>query len=237
MIPITVNPSIIASLPTGLQAPGSSITGQVQASAPVASAVSGSLTLIFNENAAGLSNPYVNPGVCFSSSGCTNPPQTSTPFTIQAGSSTASIPPLQTGTVAGDIVVTLNVPGQAPTTSILTVPRVAPVIEANSVQILDLTSTGFVVELVANSTPRDLQNAAFTFSAASGANINGTSTFNVDVSSLLAQWYASSEGQSYGSAFSLQVPFTLSGNGKAIQSVTVTLTNSAGTSAPMTGTP
>jgi hypothetical protein len=156
---------------------------------------------------------------------------------MQAGSSTVSIPPVQTCTVAGDIVATLDVPGQTPTTSILTVPRVAPVIEANSVQILDLTSTGFVVEVVANSTPRDLQTASFTFNAASGASINGTNTFNVDVSSLLTQWYASSEGQSYGSAFSLQVPFTLSGNAKAIQSVTVALTNSVGTSSAVTGTP
>jgi hypothetical protein len=237
MIPITVNPAVTTTLSTGMQQPGTSVTGQIQSSQPATSPLSGNLTLTFNENASGVPNPYANPGVCFSSSACANPPQTTTNFTIAAGSSTASIPPVQTGTVAGDIVVTLNVTGQTPTTSVLTVPRVAPIIEANSVQILDVTSSGFVVEVVANSTPRDLQTAKFTFNAANGSYINGTNTFNVDVSSLLAQWYASSQGQSYGSAFSLQVPFTLTGDPKAIQSVTVTLTNSVGTSAPVTGTP
>jgi hypothetical protein len=158
-------------------------------------------------------------------------------FTIAAGSTSTSLPAVQTGTVAGDVVATLSVAGQQDTTATLTVPRTAPVIEANSVQILDLTSTGFVVELVANSSPRDLQTASFTFNAASGTQISGSATFSVDVSSALTQWYSSSEGQSYGSAFSLQVPFSLSGNSSAIQSVTVTLTNSAGTSASATGTP
>jgi hypothetical protein len=148
-----------------------------------------------------------------------------------------SLPTVQTGSVAGDVVLTLSVAGQPDTASRLTVPRTAPVIEVNSVQILDLTSSGFVVELVANSSPRDLQSANFTFNAAGGAQISGTASFTVDISSALSSWYASSDGQSYGSAFSLQVPFTLSGNPSAIQSVTVTLTNSAGTSAAVTGTP
>jgi hypothetical protein len=235
---ITVNPLVSLALPSGTQQPGSSVaTGQVQVAQAAAAPISGTISLSFNENAANLPNPYANPGVCFSTSSCSTPPQTTTSFTIPAGSTSVSIPAVQTGTVAGDIVVTLTVTGQPNSTSTLTVPRAAPIIEANSVQILDLTSTGFVVEFVANSSPRDVQSATFTFNAASGAQINGTSSFTVNVSSLLSQWYSSTQGQGYGSAFSLQVPFTLSGSASAIQSVTVTVTNSAGTSAPVTGTP
>ncbi len=236
---IVIDPLITLSLPTTSQQPGSTVTtAQVQSAQAVPAPVSGTITLGFNENATGLPTPYTNPGVCFSSTTCATPPQTTTPFTIPAGSTSVTIPAVQTGTVAGDIVLTLTVNnGQPDTTSTLTVPRTAPVIEANSVQILDLTSTGFVVELVANSTPRDLQTATFTFNAAPGAQISGTAAFSVNVSSLLSQWYSSTQGQTYGSAFSLQVPFTLSGNSSAIQSVTVTLTNSAGTSAGVTGTP
>lgn len=235
---ISVNALISLVLPNGTQQPGNSITsGQVQAAQPVSSVVTGTVTLNFNPDATGLSSSYVNPGVCFASSSCTSPPQTSTTFSIPAGSTSVSLPALQTGTVAGDIVATLSVTGQPDTTADLTIPRTAPVIEANSVQILDLTSAGFVVELVANSSPRDLQTASFTFNAVSGAQISGSATFTIDVSSALTQWYSSSEAQSYGSAFSLQIPFSLSGNPSAIQSVTVTLTNSAGTSASATGTP
>ena len=83
--------------------------------------------------------------------------------------------------------------------------------------------------------PRDLKTATFTFNAASGTVINGTSAFSVDVSSLMNGWYAGSSSQQYGSLFSLTVPFTFSGSSAAIGSVTVTLTNSAGTSSPATG--
>jgi hypothetical protein len=236
--------AITITFPGGTQQqPGATVSnGQITLAQPLSTDLTGSLSLSFNENAAALPPQYVNPGVCFSSTSCSTPPQTTASFTIPAGSTTATIPAIQTGTVAGDIVVSVTVscPSTAtcPTsTSTLTVPRRAPIIEANSVQILDLTSSGFVVELVASSTPRDVQTATFTFNAAPGAQINGTNTFNVNVSSLLSQWYSSTQGQTYGSAFSLQVPFTLSGSASAIQSVTVTLTNSVGTSSAVTGTP
>jgi hypothetical protein len=121
-------------------------------------------------------------------------------------------------------------------TSTLTIPASAPVIEANSVQIVNVTSGGFDVELVATSTTRQLNLATFTFTAVAGSQISGTATFNVDVSSLLAGWYASSSGLTYGGAFSLTIPFTLSGSASVIQSVNVTLTNSVGTSPAVSGT-
>jgi hypothetical protein len=56
------------------------------------------------------------------------------------------------------------------------------------------------------------------------------------VSSLLPSWFATTSNYQYGGAFSLTIPFTISGPASAIQSVSVTLTNSVGTSAPVSGT-
>jgi hypothetical protein len=228
-------PTVSISPPTSTAQPGGAVTNlQVQTAQPVTTSVSGTVSLSFNANT---SAPYgSNPQVCFSSSACGASPATTTSFTIPAGSSTAALPAVQAGTVAGNVVLTVAVDGQPNTTATITVPRAAPVIEANSVQIMDVTATGFVVEVVANSSPRDLQTATFTFSAAPGAQLNGTTTFSVDVSSALSAWYSSTQGQGYGSAFSLTVPFTLSGDASAIGSVSVTLTNSVGTSAAVSGT-
>jgi hypothetical protein len=233
---ITINPVLSISI-SGTQQPGLQISnGQVQAASPAPADINGNISLTFTPNASDLPAAYTNPGVCFSTTTCGTSPVTSIPFTISAGQTSVIItPPLQTGTVAGDIVLTLTTPGQT-VTSRATIPRLPPIIEANSVQILDVTSTGFVVELVANSTPRDVQSVSFTFAAAAGAQLNGTTTFSVNIDSAMSQWFSSSQGQGYGSAFSLQVPFTFSGNSAAIGSVSVTLTNSVGTSTAVTGT-
>jgi hypothetical protein len=118
----------------------------------------------------------------------------------------------------------------------VTIAPLAPIIEAGSVQITNVTSTGFDVELVATSTTLDLKSATFTFAPAAGAQISGTSTFTADVSTLLPAWLTSSNYQ-YGGAFSLSIPFTISGPASAIGSVSVTLTNSVGTSPAVSGTP
>jgi len=158
---------------------------------------------------------------------------------VPSGTTTVSFPkPLDPGTVAGTLTATLSVQGQTTVSynSTLTIPPLAPIIEANSVQITDVTSTGFNVELVATSTTLDLKTATFTFTAASGAQISGNSTFTADVSTLLPTWFATASNYKYGGAFSLSIPFTISGPASAIQSVSVTLTNSVGTSSAVSGT-
>jgi hypothetical protein len=65
-----------------------------------------------------------------------------------------------------------------------------------------------------------------------GAKLQTTSV-SVDVSSLFAAWYQNPASLATGSQFSLTVPFTVSGNVSTIASVTVTLTNSLGASAPV----
>ena len=98
-----------------------------------------------------------------------------------------------------------------------------------------MTAGGFDVEFVATSTTRDATQATLTFTPTTGDQITGISTFTVDVSASSAAWFSSSSGLTYGGAFSLTIPFTLTGSASAIQSVSVTLTNSIGTSAAVTG--
>jgi hypothetical protein len=216
--------------------PQQAINAGLQLSQAHASDLSGTLTLSFAPSAADLPAPYVNPGVCFTTvSSCAATPEISTTFTIPAGSTVLILPSIQTGTVAGTITLTVTTANSTPVTGGVLVPAAVPVIEADSLQITDLTSTGFVLELVADSTPRDLQSATFTFNAANGTQLTGPTTFTIELGSLLSQWFSSSEGQSYGSLFSLTVPFSLSGSTSAIGSVSVTLTNSVGTSIPAVG--
>src|SRR5581483_11009933 len=121
---IVVNPLVSINLPTTTQQPGAAVgNGQIQTAQPTPVALSGTVSLAFAGNAAGLPSPYTNPGVCFaSSSTCGNPPQTTSSFTIPAGSSSVALPSLLTGTVAGDITVTLDVTGQPATTETITIP-------------------------------------------------------------------------------------------------------------------
>jgi hypothetical protein len=92
-----------------------------------------------------------------------------------------------------------------------------------------------------------LQSALYTFTAASGATITVTGAnggtvsapnqISVNVTPQLTQWFAGSSSQANGSVFSLQTPFTLTGDATALQSVSVTLKNSIGVSAQLSCTP
>lgn len=202
----------------------------------------GILTLSFVPNAAGVPNGYMDPALQFAAGG------TTFNFTIKAGttSPTVSIPNIQQGTVAGQITVTLtsllagtlNVLPAAPLNASVTVPPLAPVVESCSVGAI--ASGAFSVQLDAYSTPRDLASAIYSFTPASGAQITitaanggqvaGTTQILVPVTTQLSQWFAGSASQPNGSVFSLQAPFTISGDASALQSVSVMLTNSVGAS-------
>jgi hypothetical protein len=169
---------------------------------------------------------------------------------MSQGSTSAALAatnPIQIGSVAGTITITLTaltetvngqtiafiLPAPNPTATIV-IPRLAPAITA--VKIINVTSTGFTVDIVASSTPRDLTSASVTFTAASGDQLTGVSYPTISVSSPAATWFSSTAGQSDGGAFDLQIPFTFSGSTNAIGSVSVTLTNSVNTSSPASGT-
>jgi hypothetical protein len=163
-------------------------------------------------------------------------------FTIPVGATLATVP-LQQGTTAGTITVILKslVAGstsvllESQTSQPITVPLLTPAITPGSVTITNRTSTGFSIQLMGYSTPRALANATFTFKPASGATLNGTS-FTVALDSVAPSYFSGTSGLANGSNFELVTPFTFSGDTSALGSVTVTLSNSEGTSTSQTAT-
>ena len=152
-------------------------------------------------------------------------------FTIAAGS-TAFAASLQTGTVAGRIDLTITrlvaagqsiLPSPAPVRSVQ-IPRSAPVI--SSVQVVR-TSGGFDVQVTGYSTPRQVTQAVFVFTAAAGKNLQ-TTQVTLPVDSAFTTWYNSTTSGQFGSTFLYTQPFTIQGDASAIASVSVTLTNAVG---------
>ncbi len=196
--------------------------------------LTGVVQLSFTPNAFGVTD---NPQVVFQGGG-----RTAT-FSIAAGQTSFSLPAVQQGTVAGTIhleVVSLkegNVDVLAtPHPSIdLTVPRLAPTIDATQVSFANETANGFDVIISGFSTPRDIKSVVLTFAPSSGATLNGTTSFTVDVTSVFSQYYSSSASQLVGSMFqNLDIPISVNGDKTAIGSVTVVLTNSVGNSTSVT---
>jgi YVTN family beta-propeller protein len=209
---------------------------------PATADLNGTLTLTFTSKAADTSAGYIDPMTCFIDA--SNQCVTQLNFTIPAGTNTATLPnsgTVQQGTTAGTIIVTLTaltaggtsvLPQPAPSLSVV-VPTLPPVIK--SVSIVNETSTGFSVQVTAYSTPRDLANATFVFTAASGTDLDGTSPPAVALGPTAQPYFASANGALGGGTFVLTVPFTYSGDTSALGSVAVTLSNSMGLSSPLTG--
>jgi hypothetical protein len=159
-------------------------------------------------------------------------------FTIPPGTTQYNFS-FQAGTVAGTIQLGLTfeeagvdvtpTPAPALSTQIL---AAAPSI--TSLVVTDI-SGGIQVVIDGLSTTRDMKTATFQFTPAAGATLQTTSV-TVDVSSMFASWYQNPSSLAMGSQFSLTIPFTISGNVNTIASVSATLTNSVGTSAPVSGT-
>ncbi len=193
--------------------------------------VNGRLTLTFTSDA---TNPADDPAVQFSTGGRT------VDFTIPAGQTRAVFPAanlaIQTGTVAGRIVVTaqftaggVNVtPTPAPSFT-ATVRAAAPVISRVRAT---RTSTGIEVEVVGFSTPRAMTQAVFRFTP-SGAGTLQTTELTVPLDTVFTTWYRSDASRAFGSSFTYTQPFTVTGNVAAIGSVSVTLVNAQGSSQSM----
>jgi hypothetical protein len=219
---------------SGPVAPGTNITTAALSVTPasaVAASVTLGLTFTPNSSVTGLPAGYQGDVGFVSNTGTKS---STSVVAIPASSTSVPIPTLDPGTVAGSLVVG----GANVTPATVTIEPAAPIIEPGSIQITNATGSGFDVELVATSTTRDLSSATFTFSPSANGQLSGTTTFNVDVTSLFngaKGWFASTSGLTYGGAFSLTIPFTLTGSSTAIGSVSVTLTNSVGTSTSVSG--
>lgn len=211
---------------------------QVSLGSPYPAAIQGQLILSFQPN----SGPN-DSTIQFSSGG------TTVTFNIPLGSTTAafvdnhglSIPQLQiqTGTAAGTIIVSLSnlsatgvdiTPTPAPSVT-TQIASAAPVISniqvvRNADSATGCTQGQICIQVTGYSTAREVAQATFAFSAASGQTLQSSAgSISVDVDNLFSNWFSSS---TMGSQFIFVQPFTVTGDPAAVLPVSVTLTNRIG---------
>ena len=157
-------------------------------------------------------------------------------FTIAANATTATFPQakllMQTGSVAGTITLTVKLqaggadvtPNPAPSKTVK-INRTAPVIRTLK---LVPGASGFELSITGYSPSRELTQAAVSFTGTSGLQ---TTSLTVPLTTAATQWFQDSSSLQYGSQFQIVQPFTVIGTANAVTSVSVTLSNSIGTSA------
>ncbi len=204
-------------------------TLRVNLAGPFAAALRGVATLTFTSEAV---VPADDPAVQFATGGRT------AEFTIPAGETNARFGSadnvgVQTGSVAGRIHVTLRIfageqevtPSPQPAHE-MQVRRMAPVIRSVRAT---RTANGLEVRVTGISSPREVTQATFQFTAAAGANLQ-TSQVTVNVGQAFGTWYQNPNSFPFGSAFEYVQPFTVSGSTADVAAVSVTLVNSQGSS-------
>lgn len=196
---------------------------QLELSAPYAVAISGQLLLAFSpQSGAG------DAAVQFASGG------RSLDFTIPAGATTAQFsveqPALQTGTVAGSLILTARIQSLGvdivPTpvaVSTLRVERAAPVVASAR---FTRGSGTLEAQIIGYTTAREVTQAVFRFSASSGTL--SQSEITVAVEDIFSRWFNDAGAAEYGSQFKFTQPFTIQGDASAVSLVSVTLTNRVG---------
>jgi hypothetical protein len=169
----------------------------------------------------------VDPAVQFSTGGTTYS------FTLPANSTNAPTILLQTGTLAGSITVTLTLEANDQDVTpaglqpvVIIVPASAPVLTSVS---LNRSGNTLTVTVEGYSSTRDMTSALFNFTPAAGQELQDPQ-LTVDVATDFSTWYAQQSSIQYGSAFTYTQAFDLSGDASAVGGVSVTLTNSVGTS-------
>jgi hypothetical protein len=210
--------------------PAQSLSAGLQLGGPYPVDISGTVTMTFAASAL----QGDDPAIVFSTGGRTAnftlPANTQQP--LFGGSTNLQI--ASTGTVAGTIGVkassirtpTGDVTPAPPPGSTIAIPKQAPVITGVT---LSKVTGGVNVEIRGYSTTREVSQAAFLFTAAAGSNLV-TSSQVANVTALFNTWYSSTGSAQYGSQFVVDIPFPITGDLSAIGGVTVTLTNSVGTS-------
>jgi hypothetical protein len=161
-------------------------------------------------------------------------------FNIAANAATATFAGsattvgLQTGTVAGTITIGATLSGgqtdltpPSGSATLITINRLVPAITSVTASRSSLTLT---VTVQGYSTTRELISATFTFN---GANIQSPPV-SVDLRSLSNGWFVNqaSTAANTGGQFSYVQQFAVTGDATKVTSVSVTLTNSIGTSSP-----
>jgi hypothetical protein len=222
-----VPPISLIGLPQTLP-PGTQTNITIQLAQPFPVTVTGTLTLVFEPNAV---NNADDPAVQFSSGGRT------VTFTIPAGQTAGTFPvaPLRilSGTVAGTIRIrTTTSPDSATPVPEATVPvsRSVPVITAGTAQL----GTGtFTLQIDGFSNTREISAATVRLTPVAGAPLN-TTDVPVSVAGAFTAYYQSAASAPFGGQFRLVLPFNVAGALNDIESATITVTNSVGTSQPFT---
>jgi hypothetical protein len=195
--------------------------------------LNGTLTLVFT-SAVGASDPAIQ----FSSGGLT------ANFTIPAGTTQAVFGTQQsvlliTGTTAGSIAVTAGLQAAGASVTPSTAPAITTTIAKTAPVITGVTfttsGTSLVVSVTGYSNTRDMTSGNFQFIAAAGSTLTAAPVV-VNLAATFSTWYQSSASLNFGTQFTFSVPISFTGNINAIGSVSVTLVNSAGTSAAVTAT-
>jgi hypothetical protein len=188
-------------------------------SAPYPSALSGTLTLSFTSNVAGVAD---DPLVMFSNASRT------VSFSIPANSTAAVFAaPVQVlaGTVAGSINLSASLQGNQPqriaTMNIRSLPPQLRNVAATRI------SGGLRVEITGYSPERTVQNANFEFRVRTASGVESVS-LGRSVEPEFANWYRSSTSTAFGSSFLFMQSFVVQGDTSMIESVIITLTNALG---------
>ena len=239
-VTFTIKPAVTFSL-TGL--PDTIPSGQqIPFAVSIAEAypddLSGNLTIQFTPGQSLPPDPMIAllGGTC---SGSNSGTTCSVAFQIPASQTSAALT-LQTGTVSGTVVYSIDnvsVGGVAVTLSnnpptSASVPPQPPVITSVSIQ---PESSGFNIVVTGFSNTREVTEADFTFTPTSGDQLQ-TSTFSLtNVAGTFQSYYASDASKAVGSEFVYTQPFTLTaGSIGTLQSVSVSLKNAQGASSAMT---
>jgi hypothetical protein len=146
----------------------------------------------------------------------------------------------QSGTVSGTIslaasfsVASVDVtPSPAPTAQIVVAPG-PPLIR--NVQIGTRTANSFEVLITGLSTPRQVSQINLQFSQGATGNLQ-TPNLSINTDAPFSTWFQSQPGIGFGSQFTASVIVTVNGDVSAIQSVSVTASNSKGGSNSVSAT-
>lgn len=225
---------------TGVVEPMAQPAVGLSLASPYPVALNGTLTLGFLSDVA-----VTDPALQFAAGGRT------INFTIPANTTRAIFTGglqqvrLQTGTVAGTITLTpsfvtdggVNVTPANPASHNLTIPQTAP--RVLSVQVSAKTNTSVTLLITGYATGRAVTSIDLQITPVAGESVQ-TQRITIPAEASFLAWYASTASQQYGSLFTVTVPLTFSGDvtnvsvlSDTIQSITVTLTNRQGTSAPV----
>ncbi|MDX2268220.1 MAG: putative Ig domain-containing protein [Bryobacter sp.] len=123
----------------------------------------------------------------------------------------------------------------APPVQAFTIARSAPFLLPGSVAVVR-TANGIAVEALAISSVRNLTSGTVSFTLASGVQAGSSLSFPVEnLAAQGAAWFGSAAGRNAGGAFRISIPFTFEGDFANLQGVSLTLSNSVGASATVTG--